>query len=61
MPAEIEIKLNIGAEALQKLLASPLVADKIIGGREAVPNLETSYYDKSSIKQLHSGIDNRVR
>ena len=42
MPAEIEIKLNIGAEALQKLLASPLVADKIIGGSEAVHHLETS-------------------
>ena len=39
MPAEIEIKLNIVAEALQKLLASPLVADKIIGGSEATLKL----------------------
>ena len=61
MPAEIEIKLNIGAEALQKLLASPLVADKIIGGSEAVHHLETSYYDTPSFKLMHSGIAYRVR
>ena len=61
MPAEIEIKLNIGAEALQKLLASPLVADKIIGGSEAVHHLETSYYDTQSFKLMHSGIAYRVR
>ena len=61
MPAEIEIKLNIGAEALQKLLASPLVADKIIGGTEAVHHLETSYYDTPSFKLMHSGIAYRVR
>ena len=61
MPAEIEIKLNIGAEALQKLLASPLVVDKIIGGSEAVHHLETSYYDTPSFKLMHSGIAYRVR
>lgn len=61
MPAEIEIKLNIGAEALQKLLASSLVADKIIGGSEAVHHLETSYYDTPSFKLMHSGIAYRVR
>ena len=61
MPAEIEIKLNIGAEALQKLLASPLVADKIISGSEAVHHLETSYYDTPSFKLMHSGIAYRVR
>ena len=61
MPAEIEIKLNIGAEALQKLLVSPLVADKIIGGSEAVHHLETSYYDTPSFKLMHSGIAYRVR
>lgn len=61
MPAEIEIKLNIGAEALQKLLASPLVADKIIGGSEAVHHLETSYYDTPSFKLMNSGIAYRVR
>lgn len=61
MPAEIEIKLNIGVEALQKLLASPLVADKIIGGSEAVHHLETSYYDTPSFKLMYSGIAYRVR
>lgn len=61
MPAEIEIKLNIGAEALQKLLASPLVADKIIGGSEAIHHLETSYYDTPSFKLMYSGIAYRVR
>ena len=42
MPAEIEIKINMGAEALQKQHASPLEAEKIIGGREAVHHLETT-------------------
>ena len=46
---------------MQKLLASPLVADKIIGGSEAVHHLETSYYDTPSFKLMHSGIAYRVR
>lgn len=61
MPAEIEIKLNIAADALQKLLASPLVADNIISGSEKVQHLETSYYDTPGLKLMHSGIAYRVR
>lgn len=61
MSAELEIKLNIGAEALQKLLGSPLVKEKIISGSEGVYRLETSYYDMPSFKLMHSGIAYRVR
>lgn len=61
MSAEMEIKLNIKAEALQKLMASPLIAEKIISGSEGVYHLETSYYDTPSFKLMHSGIAYRVR
>ncbi len=61
MAAELEIKLNIEAEALQKLLASPLLKEKIICGSEAVQHLQTSYYDTPSFKLMHSGIAYRVR
>ena len=45
MSAEIEVKLNIEAGALQKLLSSPLVTEKIVPGSEAVQHLATTYYD----------------
>lgn len=61
MSAEIEVKLNIAAEDLQKLLSSPLVKDKIVPGSQAVQQLQTAYYDTASCKLMHSGIAYRVR
>ena len=61
MPAEIEVKLNIEAGALQKLLSSPLITEKIVPGSEAVQHLATTYYDTESLKLMHSGIAYRVR
>lgn len=61
MSAELEIKLNIEADALQKLLNASLLKEKIISGSEGVHHLETSYYDTPSLKLMHSGIAYRVR
>lgn len=61
MSAEIEVKLNIAAEALKKLLASPLITEKIVPGSEAVLHLATTYYDTESLKLMHNGIAYRVR
>ena len=61
MSAEIEVKLNIEAGALQKLLSSPLVTEKIVPGSEAVQHLATTYYDTESLKLMHNGIAYRVR
>lgn len=61
MSAEIEVKLNIEASALQKLLASPLITGKIVPGSEAVQQLATSYYDTADYSLMRSGIAYRVR
>ena len=61
MSAEIEVKLIIEAEALQKLLASPLITEKIVPGSEAVQHLATSYYDTAAYSLMKNGIAYRVR
>lgn len=61
MSAEIEVKLNIAADALKKLLTSPLITEKIVPGSEAVLHLATTYYDTELLKLMHSGIAYRVR
>ena len=61
MSAEIEVKLIIEADALQKLLASPLITEKIVPGSEAVQHLATSYYDTAAYSLMKNGIAYRVR
>lgn len=61
MSAEIEVKLIIEAEALQKLLASPLITEKIVPGSKAVQYLATSYYDTAAYSLMKNGIAYRVR
>ena len=61
MSAEIEVKLIIEAEALQKLLASPLITEKIVPGSEEVQHLATSYYDTAVYSLMKNGIAYRVR